>query len=343
MTTLISRWRFVPLILALTLAGVASVAYSLGAASGGSNTAVAAQGTTIPGHPELGPGWMGAGFSGMPGMAGMPGMRGSVGQGDVTITKIDGTKLALQTGDGWTRTIDTAGATITKADKTLAVTDLQAGDKITFRETRQSDGTYKINSIQVVVPTASGTVTAVASDSVTIKQFGGDSKTLSLTGSTTYSRGGSAVTQSALVVGVRIVAQGTVDSAGRFTAVAVTISDSTVGGTVASKSTTTIVITTAPGKTTTVNVTATTKYVVMGVSAPTLANIAVGAWVIATGTLNTDGSLDATRVQAGSGGPFKPGAVGSGIPGGPGRVRWPMGGGNPNSTPTTAPGTNSNT
>ena len=35
MTALISRWRFVPLILALTLAGVASVAYSLGAASGG--------------------------------------------------------------------------------------------------------------------------------------------------------------------------------------------------------------------------------------------------------------------------------------------------------------------
>jgi hypothetical protein len=340
MTALISRWRFVPLILALTLAGVASVAYSLGASSGGSNSAVAAQGTTIPGHPELGSGWIGAGSGGMPGMAGMPGMRGAVGQVDVTITKIDGTKLALQTGDGWARTIDTAGATITRAGKTLAVTDLQVGDKITFRETRQSDGTYKINSIQVVVPTASGTVTAVTSGTVTINQPGGASKTLTLTGSTTYTRGGSAVTQSALVVGVRIVAQGTVDSAGHFTAAAVTIADSTVSGTVASKSTTAIVITTAPGKTTTVNVTAATKYVVIGVSAATLADIAVGARVTATGTLNTDGSLDATRVQAGFGGPFKPGAVGSGIPGGPGRGRWPMGG---NGSASPIPGTGSNT
>ena len=341
MTALISRWRFVPLILALTLAGVASVAYSLGAASGGPSGAVAAQGTTVPGHPELGPRWMGAGSSGMPGMAGMPGMRGTFGQVDVTISKIDGTKLALQTGDGWTRTIDTAGATINRAGKTLAVTDLQVGDKITFRETRQSDGTYKINSIQVVVPTASGTVTAVTSASVTIKQLGGGSKTLTLTGSTTYTRGGAAVTQSALVVGVRIVAQGTVDSAGHFTAIAVTIADSTVNGTVASKSATTIVVTTAPGKTTTVNVSAATKYVVLGKSSATLADIAVGARVIATGTLNSGGSLDATRVQAGFGGPFNPGAVGSGVPGGPGRGRWPAGGGNGTATPI--PGTGANT
>ena len=49
---------------------------------------------------------------------------------------------------------------------------LAVGDTITFRETRQTDGTYKITTIQVVLPTASGTVTAVASGSVTISQPG---------------------------------------------------------------------------------------------------------------------------------------------------------------------------
>ena len=325
------RWRFAPLALALILAGVASVAYALGSASGAPQGAMAAQGTTIPGHPELGPGWLGGGT-----------FRGGSGAVAITITKIDGTKLSLQTGDGWTRTIDAAGAAITKAGKTVAVTDLAVGDTINFRETRQTDGTYKITTIQVVVPTASGTVTAVTSTSVTISQGGNSTKTLTLTGATTFTQGGAAATSSALVVGVRITAQGTVDSAGNFTATTVNISAAAVRGTVASKTATTIVVTTAPGKTVTVNVSSTTKYVVRGVTAPTLNDVAVGSFVAAAGTLNADGSLSAATVQAGFGGRPGFGGVGSGIPGGPGRVRWPNGGGSGASGSMT-PGTGSNT
>ena len=166
----LSRWRLLPLIGALMLAGVASVAFALGVSSGGSNSAIAAQPTTIPGHPELGPGWTAPG-----------GFQGSVGQVAITITKIDGSNLSLQTTDGWTRTIDATGATITKGGQTITVADLKVGDQITFREARQTDGTYKITTIQVQLPTASGTVTAVSSGSVTITQFDGSSKTLTLT------------------------------------------------------------------------------------------------------------------------------------------------------------------
>ena len=323
------RWRFAPLILALILAGVASVAYALGSASGAPERAVAAQGTTIPGHPELGPGWLGGGS-----------LRGVSGQVAITITKIDGTKLSLQTSDGWTRTIDATGAAITKGGKTIAVSDLAIGNTITFREIRQTDGTYKITTIQVVMPTASGTVTAVTSGSVTISQPGGSTKTLTLTGSTTYTQGGAAATSSALVVGVRITAQGTVDSSGNFTAATVNISAAAVRGTVASKTATTIVVTTSPGKTVTINVSSTTKYMVRGITAPTLNDVATGAFIVATGTLSADGSLSATNVQAGFGGGPGFGGVGSGIPGGPGRGRWPSGGSGASGTTTPGPGSN---
>jgi len=71
-----------------------------------------------------------------------------------------------------------------------------------------------------------------------------------------------------------------------------------VVGTVASKTDTAIVVTTTAGKTVTVNVSAATTYSVRGIAAATLANIAVGDRIAAQGTLNTDGSLNATVVQS---------------------------------------------
>lgn len=285
MATSRSRWLVLVPVGALILAGVASVAFAIGATSGGAPVAQAAQ--TIPGHPELGPGWYALGTPGS-----------TAGAVAITITKIDGSNLSLQTSDGWTRTIDATGATITKGGQTIAVGDLKLGDQINFREARQSDGSYKITTIQVVLPTASGTVKTVGSGSVTITQSGGTSKTLTLTGSTTYTEAGAKVSASALVAGVRISAQGTVDSAGNFTATAVTIAPSSVMGTVASKTPTTIVVTTTAGKTVTVDVSSSTKYTVRGVTAATLANVAVGDRISASGTLNADGSLNATSVQA---------------------------------------------
>jgi hypothetical protein len=269
MTAQLWRWRFVPLIFALALAGVASVAYAVGATSGAAGGVAAAQGTTVPGHPELGPGWLGGGVPGSSTAPGFNGMSSVPGQLDVSITQIDGSKLSLQTSDGWTRTIDAAGATVTKAGQTIAVGDLKIGDKISFRETRQSDGTYKIVSIQVVLPTVSGTVS--------------------------------------------------------------------------SKTSTTIVIKTVAGKTTTVNVTSATKYTVQGVKSPTLANVAVGDRIVAGGVLNSDGTLTAATVQAGAVRSIAPGAFGSGIPGGPGHGRWPSGGIAPRVNSSAAPSNGSAT
>jgi hypothetical protein len=306
MTASHSTWRPLALVGALLLSVVAVGAFAFGVASGGSSSALGAQASTVPGHPELGPGWYAPAS-----------LRGGSGQVAITIAKIDGSKLSLQTTDGWTRTIDATGATITKAGKTIAVTDLKVGDEINFRESRQSDGTYKITTIAILVPTASGTVASVASGSVTITQSDGSSKTLTLTGSTTYSEAGATASKSALVVGVRISADGTVDSAGNFTATAITIVPASVQGTVASKTATTIVVTTAAGKAATVDVSSATRYTVRGVSTPTLADVAVGDRIAAQGTLNADGSLNATMVQASPN--DQPGFGGGGFRGGFGR------------------------
>ncbi len=306
-----SRWPAFVLAGALVLAGVASVAYAAGMASR-EPAAQAAQPTAIPGHPELGSGW-----TAPQAMRGFGGFGGQVAI-SITITGIDGTKLSLRTTDGWTRTIDVAGATVTRAGQTIGASGLKVGDVINFREARESDGSYKITTVSVVVPTVSGAVTAVTSTSVTIKQGDGTSKTLSLTGSTTYKQGGSTVGQSAVVVGARITAQGSVDSSGNFTALTVTIAPSTVQGTVTSKTANAIVVKTAAGKSVTVNVTAATKYTVRGVKSATLANVAVGNRISAQGSLNADGSITATAVQASPN--DQPGFGGGGLGGGRGRA-----------------------
>jgi len=136
----VDRSRWVALIAAglLLVAGVAAVAFAIGTTAG-HTPAVAAQSTTIPGHPELGPGWTAPGNP-----------MTTTGAEAISITGIDGAKLSLRTSDGWTRTIDVSGATITKGGRTIAPADLKVGDQISFRETRGSDGSYKVTAIQVL-------------------------------------------------------------------------------------------------------------------------------------------------------------------------------------------------
>ncbi len=91
---------------------------------------------------------------------------------------------------------------------------------------------------------------------------------------------------------------------------------SAVFGTVASKTATSIDVTTAGAKTVTVDVSSTTRYSVRGVASPSLADIAVGSRIAAQGTFNADGSLNATVVQTVAGGQPGFGAGGSGSGGG---------------------------
>lgn len=333
-----------PLIAAVLAAFLGVAAVGVAIAAGGPSPAGAAIPLVSTATAAPAAGWSGPGLGGPDWMApGGPdwmgpraGRPGGPLVGEITITAINGTQLSLKTADGWTRTIDASGATVTRAGQTVSLGTLQVGDQIMFRETRQSDGTYKIDAINVVLPHVAGTVTAVSSSSLTLTQPDGASKTVQLTSGTAYRVAGQSASLSAVTTGARVAIAGTVASDGTFTAAVVDVLPVRVAGTVSAKTATTITITDRDGKSVTVDVSSATVYQVAGVTKPTLANISIGATIAAQGTRNSDGSLNASVVRV-----LPAGEPGHGPLGGWGpRGRW---GNGPCDGAPVAPGTSSST
>jgi hypothetical protein len=177
--------------------------------------------------PGFGPGLLGKVRG--PGMLG--GIPGGPGRplGAIHITAVDGSSLSLATEDGWKRTISLgSGTTITRAGETIAVGDLKVGDEVRFAETRNSDGTYTIDRVDVVVPTIAGEVTATGSNTITLKRFDGTSATVHVSGDTTYvARGNANASLSDVSVGSYVVVQGTARDDGSIDALRVGIGQPT--------------------------------------------------------------------------------------------------------------------
>lgn len=248
------------------------------------------------------------------------GMRAEMGNA-ITITAIDGAKLALETDNGWTRTIDASGATVTRDGATVALSTLKVGDQIVFRETPKDDGTYTITAITVIQPAVAGTVASVSGSTVTVTQRNGSTSKVVLTSTTTYQLAGETTTRDAVVTGTRIVARGALASDGTLTATSVDVAPATSAGTVKEKGSSSLTLTTRDGSTVTIKVSSSTTYMVGGVTTPTLADVKVGDIVMAAGSRNADGSLSATVVRSHTAGQF--GGPGGGF-GGPGGMPGPM-------------------
>jgi hypothetical protein len=189
---------------------VLGAAVAMGASPSPSTTpaASAAPGATAaPGTNGADKDW-GRGF----GMRGF-GMRGDFGDGgfhDITIASISGSSLSLKTADGWTRTITpTSTTTITKAGSTITVSDLEVGDQIAFSQTKQTDGSYTIDAIRVILPSVGGQVSAVSGNTITVTQRDGTSATIHVDSATTYQVGGVTTAKLAdIKVGDFVMAQG---------------------------------------------------------------------------------------------------------------------------------------
>lgn len=157
------------------------------APSTGATPAPAASGDpgTGPKDGDRGPGGM-RGFGGL-GFGGPGFGRGDFGLGGITITAISGSNLSLKTADGWTRTIAiTSDTAITRAGKTIPAGDLKVGDRIGLRQDRQTDGSYTITAINVVLPSVGGKVTKVDGSTITVEQRDGTTATIHVDGDTTY-------------------------------------------------------------------------------------------------------------------------------------------------------------
>ena len=151
------------------------------------------------------------------------GFRGGPGRGgfhEITIAAINGSNLSLETADGWTRTI-TVGSetTVTEAGETITSADLAVGDQIGFSQERQSDGSYTITAIKVVLPTIGGEVTAVADNTITVTGKDGTTGTIHVDGDTTYAVDGTTgETLSDITVGSFVVAEGSLRADGSLDA-----------------------------------------------------------------------------------------------------------------------------
>src|SRR5262249_32253430 len=141
-----------------------------------------------------------------------------------TITAINGSAISLTTEDGWTRTITVdGGTTYTKAGATIALGDLKVGDQIGFRQTHESNGTWTIDSIVVILPHAGGEITKIDGSTITVTDRDGTTATIKANGSTRYSVNGSdSAALSDLKVGMFLMAEGTKNSDGSLTATRVT-------------------------------------------------------------------------------------------------------------------------
>jgi hypothetical protein len=150
--------------------------------------------------------------------AGGPGLRG-FGHGGVTITAISGNDISLATGDGWTRTITVdSGTTYAKGGATIALADLKVGDQVGFKQTKETDGSYTIDKVAVILPHLGGLVTAISGSTITVAGRDGTTGTITVTGTTTYQVAGAAASLADVKVGMVLMAEGTSNSDGSLTA-----------------------------------------------------------------------------------------------------------------------------
>lgn len=244
------------------------------------------------------------------------GPRGGSVVGPITISAIAGSNVTLTTADGWTRTIAVTDAVkITRGGATATLSDLKTGDQVRIGQTKASDGTYTVTSLEVILPTVAGAVTDVSADGFTVKRRDGTTQKVVVTGSTSYRLGTASGTKSDVTVGSTVIVSGTNASDGSLSAIRVQVIPPVVVGEVTAKTASTITLKRRDGTDLTIHVSGSTTYALAGVTSPGLDNVTVGLTLVVEGTQRSDGSLDAISIR---GGDFKGQPGGRAFPFGPG-------------------------
>lgn len=220
---------------------------------------------------------------------------------EITITAISGSNVTLGTDDGWTRTIALTDAVdLTKGGQDIAVSDLTVGDQVRLRQTHNDDGTYTLNVVAVVVPSARGEVSDVSPSGFKLTTRDGSVWTIAVNGGTEYQYGAGDGSLADVTNGTTVVVQGTSTGDNALTALTVRVKPDRAVGTVTSKTADAITITKRDGSTVTVHVDGDTTYRVAGVENADLGDVAVDMAIGVSGRERADGSIDADAVAAGN-------------------------------------------
>jgi hypothetical protein len=144
------------------------------------------------------------------------------------------------------------------------------------------------------------TISAIDGANVSLKTEDGWTRTIAVTDSTTITKAGQRIARSDLKVGDSVRFRQTRANDGTFTVTELVVVLPRVAGEVTAKTADTITVRRRDGTTETIRVSSATTYRVANVAnGGSLADVAVGMFVIAEGTQNADGSLQAARVAAG--------------------------------------------
>jgi hypothetical protein len=143
------------------------------------------------------------------------------------------------------------------------------------------------------------TITAINGSDLTLKTADGWTRTITVTADTTITRAGATIPVTDLKVGDEIRFAQTRNADGTYTVTKIQLVIPSVAGEVTAVDGSTITVKRFDGTTETIHVDSSTTYTVAGVTTPTLADIKVGAFIVAQGTQRTDGSLDAEAVHGG--------------------------------------------
>jgi hypothetical protein len=220
------------------------------------------------------------------------------------VSAISGNDITITGGQGFARSIQvSATTTYTEGGAAATLADIVVGSNIVAVGTIDADKTT-LDATSVTIKnsghneTIHGLVTAVTTSSFTLNRSNGTTTTFAITSSTTFSEGSTVLSLANLVVGDS--ANVTVNSTQPTTAISVDILLATLAGHVTNVSGNTITITAGKGFARTIFVSATTTYTNGDGSAATLANVTVGSYISAQGTVDVDlTSLDATSVTIG--------------------------------------------
>ena len=172
-------------------------------------------------------------------------------------------------------------------------------------------------------------ITAINGSDISLKTDDGWTRTITVTTTTTITKGGATITIGDLAVGDEIRFAQDRASDGTYTVTAIVVVLPTVVGEVTAISGNTLTVTQPGGTTATIHVDGDTTYRVNG-AAGSLSDIEVGSVIVAEGTQRADGSLDAAAVRSGlkNRGDLRG-------PGSKGGHDWPA---NPNATPAPSTG-----
>lgn len=143
------------------------------------------------------------------------------------------------------------------------------------------------------------TIKAIDGSNLSLATDDGWTRTITVTSTTTITKGGATIAIGDLAVGDQIRFRQTKGADGTYTITTIHVVLPAIAGRVTAIDGNNISVTQRDGTTATIHVNSATTYLVRGVTTATLSDIKVGAIIVAEGTLRTDGSLDAARVGGG--------------------------------------------